>query len=460
MMSMMSVLVLVMFMVASIMGSTPQCLYKSPSNQFGRKEVGEVICSCKSLQPSYTGNMNFVKQVLSKVEETERNVDLVIRGCDKLRLELNFNNIGSQPINLRIYDTEEVEIIMVELALAEDRRQTLVVKNVTRLHMEGMVQCRRCQESQGLLSIQIESVTSFTMSNLNATLPLKLTGRHLQNVKISDSSFLMLPWPGIFFHNASKVELTRNMFMQAMPRSISISLGDDINISHNLLDVSEVLKVEQYEHVVIKCNRLEESIILPATCNIPIIEYKRRNEDIKELFVADDDLTEVKSDEHAQVVVPVNDTTDTKDILVTVLGTVDMFGLVWIFVAILSSLIFLLTWCCCRGRSDSDKCRESEDKLKTSSALRPDLLVIPFLEDDADEYSESSRVHLAQGMDIIKDPSRRPPQFVTVQGVRAEPQEDGVVCGSLTLGPSFGRDCASVRMVSSNILKQQTFSKV
>ena len=151
----MLVLVLMMYMAVSIMGSPPQCLYTSPTNQYGRKENEKVICSCKVSQPSYTGNMNFVKQVLSKVEETERNVDLVIKGCDKIRLELNFNNIGSQPINLRIYDSEEVEINMVELALAEDRRQTLVVKNVTRLHMEGMVQCRRCQESQGLLSIQV-----------------------------------------------------------------------------------------------------------------------------------------------------------------------------------------------------------------------------------------------------------------------------------------------------------------
>jgi hypothetical protein len=146
----MQVLVLEMSMVVSMIGGTPQCLY--------RKENGEVICSCEAFQPSYMGNMNFVKQVLSTVEENERNIDLVIKGCEQLRLELNFNNIGPQSINLRIYDAEDVEINMVELALAKDRRQTLVVKNVTNLHMEGMVQCRKCQESQGLLSIQVEII--------------------------------------------------------------------------------------------------------------------------------------------------------------------------------------------------------------------------------------------------------------------------------------------------------------
>ena len=152
----MQVIVLAMSMMVSMIGAIPQCLYNPPTSQYGSKENGEVTCTCKASQPSYTGNMNFVKQVLSKVEETERNVDLIIRGCEQLRLELNFNNIGPQPINLRIYDTEDVEINMVELALAEDRRQTLVVKNVTNLHMEGMVQCRRCQERQGLLSIQVK----------------------------------------------------------------------------------------------------------------------------------------------------------------------------------------------------------------------------------------------------------------------------------------------------------------
>merc|ERR1712106_906303 len=282
-----------------------------PTTQYGRKESGEVICVCKDFQPSYMGNMNFVKQVLSKVEETERNVDLVIKDCEQLRLELNFNNIGPQPINLRIYDTKSVEISMVELALVEDRRQTLVVKNVTYLHMEGMVQCRRCQDRQGLFSVQIEKVSSFLMSNLNSSVPLKRTGRHLQTVKISDSSFLLLPWPGIFFHNASKVEIIRNKFTKAMPRSISISLGDEINISHNLLDVSEVLKVEQYEHVVVKCNRPDESIILPATCAVPIIEYDRREKEEKKLFVTHSNLGVVISEDNKEV-------TDDEKVIVTV----------------------------------------------------------------------------------------------------------------------------------------------
>jgi len=468
-MMMMQVNMLMLVVMLPMIKAIPQCVYNPPSNNYVSKESGEVVCSCRNSQPSYTGNMNFVKQVLSRVVQTERNVDLVIKECEQLRLELNFNNIGPQPINLRIYDSKDVEISVVELALAVDRRQTMVVKNVTNLIMEGVVQCRMCEERQGLFSIQIEKVDTFLMSRLNSTVPLKLTGRHLQTVKISDSSFFFLPWPGIFFHNASKVELVRNMFREAMPRSISISLGDQINISHNLLDVSEVLKVEQYEHVVVKCNRPDDSIVLPATCAIPIIAYDTSQEEEKELFVADSGLATVKSEsndessgENKDIVTENDESDDKNDILVTVLGTVDLYGLLWILLVMLSVLLFLLFWCCCGRGGRKEESEEGEEAFKTSSALRPDILVIPFLEDESDEYSESSRAHLAQGVDVTKDPLRRHPQYVRVQGVRSEPMEDGVVCGSLTLGPSFGssRDSSDIRTVSSNILKQQTFSKV
>ena len=47
------------------------------------------------------------------------------------------------------------------------------------------------------------------------------------------------------------------------------------------------------------------------------------------------------------------------------------------------------------------------------------------------------------------------------QMASTEEEEDGVVCGHLTLGPSFAvGDNSSVRTASSNRLKQQTFSKV
>ena len=76
---------------------------------------------------------------------------------------------------------------------------------------------------------------------------------------------------------------------------------------------------------------------------------------------------------------------------------------------------------------------------------------------DADEYSISSKVHLAHGVD--QDPLLL--RYVTVQGVKSEKSEGGIVCGSLTLGPTYDvKDNTSMRAVSVNRLKRQTFSKV
>ena len=324
---------------------------------------------------------------------------------------------------------------------------------------------------------QMENVSRFLMTNSSVSLPLKLTGRHMQEVSIQDSTFTTLPWPGIFLHNASHVKIIRNFFLQTVPRSISISLGNLINVSHNLLDVSEALKIEQYEHQVIKCNRASPNIGLPATCNIPRLEFNTlepEDNEVRELVNTKDGgsegVTASEDGEGEQQTSLEDDIRATivreQDIIVTVLGTVDTLGLIWVLAALVIISLFILCHCCrCRSRPNQQKPKKrSGDNLKTAAELRPDLLVIPFPGDEeGDEYSESSRVHLAMGPG---PGSSGLPQWVTVQGVRAEPQEDGVVCGSLTLGPSFvnkdlDRDRGeSDRTVSSNILKQQAFSKV
>ena len=293
---------------------------------------------------------------------------------------------------------------------------------------------------------------------MTASLPVKLTGRHLEEVRIAHSTFSSLPWPGVFLHNATRVEILQNFFLKTKPRSISISLGEIINVSHNLLDVSEALKVEQYEHQVIKCNRQNPGVLLPATCNIPILEYNTRAEDsVKEL---------VLNRHQEQDGLSVSDEIELKveeefETIVTVLATVDSFGLVWVVLSLLLIAVFLACYCCWRRRRDR-KQKVAKEKLKTAAVLRPDLLVIPFPDDDPDEYSESSRAHLAQADSF----QQRLPQYVRVQGVRCEPGEDGVVCGSLTLGPSFSNQdknngtTGSDRTMSSNILKQQAFSKI
>ena len=115
-------------------------------------------CKCGGRR-SYTGNLNFVKAALSRVRpRAGGNVDVVLRDCDLLRLELNFHNVASQqPFNLRIQESDRVEINVVELSLSllSQTRQTIVVKNVSSLVVEGRIQCRVCPGSTGLLNIQV-----------------------------------------------------------------------------------------------------------------------------------------------------------------------------------------------------------------------------------------------------------------------------------------------------------------
>lgn len=309
----------------------------------------------------------------------------------------------------------------------------------------------------------MENVRQVEMTNMTASLPVKLTGRHLEEVRITRSTFSSLPWPGVFLHNATRVEILQNFFLRTKPRSISISLGEIINVSHNLLDVGEALKVEQYEHVIIKCNRDDLGVLLPATCNVPILEYNTRAEDsVKELVLnrhqeQDSDSGGLSVSEEIELKIE-----EEFESIVTVLATVDSFGLVWVVVCLLLLAVLLASYCCCCRTRPGRTEKVGQENLKTAAVLRPDLLVIPFPDDDPDEYSESSRAHLAQA-DTFQ---HRLPQYVRVQGVRCEPGEDGVVCGSLTLGPSFSSQekkngtAHSDRTVSSNILKQQAFSKI
>ena len=152
----------------------------------GHSENVQIICTCRNSRNSYTGNLNFAKQALSNVQKSNslQSVDVIIQNCDHLRLELNFNNVGGgQPFNLRISESHSVYIDVVELDLnVMERRQTVVVKNVTYFNMRGTrIQCRICPENTGLLNIQVinlivllmrsfffeisQSFTYWTMSN-------------------------------------------------------------------------------------------------------------------------------------------------------------------------------------------------------------------------------------------------------------------------------------------------------
>lgn len=447
----------------------PRCKLTTLSSQAPGTTRGEVVCTCRSFQPTYTGNLNFVKGALAGAARLDGKLDVVLTNCSHLNLELNFHTLGRRPVDLRIENSGNVRVGHVELAAWEghsvgvDRPYTqgLTVQGVQELVLQGAISCARCTPGQqGLLDVQVEHVGSLTMSRVSAAASVKLTARHLHSIVIEDSTFQVLPWPGIFFYNTSSVLLTRNRFEHSFPRSISITEGRQVEVSYNLLDVSEVLKVEQYPLVVVKCNRIEEGeTVLEEGCqDNPVIgqdglrevagRERKTGEEMEEVTVWYKGL---------------------EDILLTVLAVSDTYGLVWLLIASILVLTFLLGYLlhsCCRRRH-----REQPSSSAPALSALEEILSLSAAkvhqqdggEEAEDEYSNSSRAHLAHAVDPFQDPLLlpRPPQYVRVQGVREEQGEDGVVCGSLTLGPSFAvREASEPRTLTNNILKKQTFSKV
>ena len=165
------------FLMIKLVTSEPpiSCMIKpneGAHRRFLYQDNSEVECSCQNERKTYVGNLNFAKQALSSIYPgSSRNIDLIIRDCNTLRLELNFHNVADkQPFNLRIYESENVEVNAVELALGSSERQTIVVKDVSHFKIEGRVQCRLCEENAGMINIQVSIDISL---ELNPVLSLK-----------------------------------------------------------------------------------------------------------------------------------------------------------------------------------------------------------------------------------------------------------------------------------------------
>ena len=213
-----------------------------------------------------------------------------------------------------------------------------------------------------------------------------------------------------------------------------------MNVSYNLMDVATALKLNQYNHINIKCNRKSFDEPLPDECL-----YNETTPAIAETSGVEPLYRPAAPEGWT----PHNDT-----VLTTSLIFVDMYGFVCMLVAMLSVLVFLICYGCCASRPTKIKKNENaadEPALYNS----PRLVLNPAALQEADRYSNSSKAHLAP-----PGPDVGAPYYVTVEGVRSEEVEGGIVCGSLTLGPAFNLGEDSRRAAASNTLKNQTFSKI
>lgn len=152
----------------------------------------------------------------------------------------------------------------------------------------------------------------------------------------------------------------------------------------------------------------------------------------------------------------------------------DAYGLVILAVVVMCVAVFLVCYCCCCCCCPGKRMKEKppppgQHQLEAQPAAgaghRGQPRVVTFdpllAPHEADRYSNSSRAHLAPA----QPPDTATPYYVTVEGVRSEEVEGGIVCGSLTLGPAFNlaaeeQEDRRSRAQASNTLKNQTFSKM
>ena len=68
----------------------------------------------------------------------------------------SFTSLGSVAVSLVISGVESVAVSSVELAVtAEDRTQTVVVRNVDNLKFNGMINCRMCRPDKGKFDLKV-----------------------------------------------------------------------------------------------------------------------------------------------------------------------------------------------------------------------------------------------------------------------------------------------------------------
>ena len=93
--------------------SPPSCRLLAMSRQAwrgGGLQADQVDCACSTANQNYIGNMNFVKVHLAAIKAYNRTVDISVRDCESLDIDVNLAEITNKNVNLRIRRTNSVKI--------------------------------------------------------------------------------------------------------------------------------------------------------------------------------------------------------------------------------------------------------------------------------------------------------------------------------------------------------------
>jgi len=419
---------------------------------------------------------------------------------------MNAAEITYKQMDIKIENSSSVIINTIRMVSLEENPQFIILQNVTNFYLTGQIYCSGCSDIQGPLHLQLHNVEHAVLEDVNSTVPMKMTTRHLTSLSIYRTYIAQLPWPGIFVYNATRVSISYSILPGLYPKSISMTLGKSVDVSYNIMDIENSLNVQQFDNVNEQCNRLSKLEELSFDCKRALVEKdflepygrvgpirlpepsttplppppllelteKSANDDLDYGLVLDEEesifnLTYVTyAFDYAKDYMQEwrNDT-----IAVTALTHNGVYGIVFLTVSIICAVIFALIYCCCRCCCKPRKEEPEQQFLERQLSSHLDHINTRGGRklEDGDEYSISSKAHLSQGIDDNGlEPVHRYPsytqypslQYVTVRRVQTDADEDGVICGSLTLTPSSTvNNEETMRDVSSNQLKAQAFNK-
>jgi hypothetical protein len=281
----------------------------------------------------------------------------------------------------------------------------------------------------------MHNVEHAVLEDVNSTVPMKMTTRHLSSLSIYRTYISQLPWPGIFVYNATRVSISYSILPGLYPKSISMTLGKSVDVSYNIMDVENSLNVQQFDNVNEQCNRLSKLETLSFDCKRalvrkdflepygrvgpirlpappttplppPVLELTEKSADYDleyDLVVDDEDsifnftyVTYAFDQAKDYMLEWRNDT-----IAVTALTHNGVYGIVFLTVSIICAVVFALIYCCCRCCCKPRKDEPEQQFLERQLSSHLDHINTRGGRklEDGDEYSNSSKAHLAQGID-------------------------------------------------------------
>lgn len=260
--------------------------------------VASFECRCSSKTQRYKGLLSDILEdpmstIPMHLMGDKLNISVEIKQCQKLRLTVDFDELmhkrpGSfhgADFSLKISHCRRVQINHIRLT--PYRSHVLSFSWISgRVTVTGKIDCASCTDDHSgsaihldslptMLNLHAKSVNALEINRLEATSPFSVTSRNVGSLSVMFSRLATIPWPGFYIYNTTSVTIKGNDFLDVAPRAVVVKSGQHLLVTDNVLAVSSALDVSQFSQVTIKCNRENSRSILPQSCLPPLFPKEK-----------------------------------------------------------------------------------------------------------------------------------------------------------------------------------------